>query len=522
MFLKRSWAYLSGRAASTALFTGALAVRLVLAPFFDFCFDDAYITFRVARNLARGLGMVFNQGERVLVTSTPLYTFLMAPGELLGLGAPLWSRLLNSAASAAVCLLAYTLLRGRVRRGLLVFVTVSLALSPFSIFMTLTGMESPVVALLLLLATYLYREGRAVRLGLVLGACFLVRPEGALAAVLFSLAVLVHRRRLSIRVMAPLAAIAAGWLAVSISFFGSPIPNSLVAKQAYFGVRHFSVLFNAQDMTWLLWATIPLFPLLILFLPAGLLSAVRGRREFLPLAAWLLIVLAGQLLMGFNLPWWYLDQVTAPLFILLALGAERFLSSRGGRRPAALLVRRPAVIAAGLASVISCVFMLRVLWVEYLDIRTNVLTMSRVANWFIVHDIPRERSIGVEAIGRIGYETDLRILDTFGLASPEMIPLIEAGKMSDEEIMRLLMPDYYITGATLKHESMNGYRLAGRVLSPQLLRPVVSGLWTSEPAYCQIYRAPGVEPAAGEHPLPPPAATQHVDGTGDHSHDGQR
>jgi hypothetical protein len=40
--------------------------------------DDAYITYRYARNIATGVGFVYNAGERVLGTTTPAYTLLMA------------------------------------------------------------------------------------------------------------------------------------------------------------------------------------------------------------------------------------------------------------------------------------------------------------------------------------------------------------------------------------------------------------------------------------------------------------
>src|SRR5688572_8374570 len=51
-------------------------------------FDDAYISFRYAENLAAGRGLVYNEGERVFGSSTPLYVLwltalrLLAPGEL--------------------------------------------------------------------------------------------------------------------------------------------------------------------------------------------------------------------------------------------------------------------------------------------------------------------------------------------------------------------------------------------------------------------------------------------------------
>ncbi|MCS6911199.1 MAG: hypothetical protein NZM11_11645, partial [Anaerolineales bacterium] len=45
--------------------------------------DDAYITFRYARNLIGGAGFVYNVGERVLGTTTPAYTLLLALGALI-------------------------------------------------------------------------------------------------------------------------------------------------------------------------------------------------------------------------------------------------------------------------------------------------------------------------------------------------------------------------------------------------------------------------------------------------------
>jgi len=40
--------------------------------------DDAFITFRYAKNLADGLGFVYNPGEHVYGTSSPGFALLMA------------------------------------------------------------------------------------------------------------------------------------------------------------------------------------------------------------------------------------------------------------------------------------------------------------------------------------------------------------------------------------------------------------------------------------------------------------
>src|SRR6476620_5659196 len=47
-------------------------------------YDDAYITYRYARNLATGHGLVFNPGEATDSASSWLYTLLLALGYRLG------------------------------------------------------------------------------------------------------------------------------------------------------------------------------------------------------------------------------------------------------------------------------------------------------------------------------------------------------------------------------------------------------------------------------------------------------
>jgi 4-amino-4-deoxy-L-arabinose transferase-like glycosyltransferase len=40
--------------------------------------DDAFITYRYARSLTSGAGFVYNLGEKVLGTTTPLYTLILS------------------------------------------------------------------------------------------------------------------------------------------------------------------------------------------------------------------------------------------------------------------------------------------------------------------------------------------------------------------------------------------------------------------------------------------------------------
>ncbi|MBZ0295216.1 MAG: hypothetical protein K8L99_21815, partial [Anaerolineae bacterium] len=58
----------------------SLAIWLLLMH--QFRLDDSFITYRYARNLAQGQGLVYNQGDAVLSTTAPLYAMLLALGSL--------------------------------------------------------------------------------------------------------------------------------------------------------------------------------------------------------------------------------------------------------------------------------------------------------------------------------------------------------------------------------------------------------------------------------------------------------
>src|SRR5205085_5248997 len=68
----------------------AIAARLYLLITTHRTVEDFFITLRYAENIAHGAGFVYNAGERVLGTTTPLYTLYLALTSWLGLPAPLW------------------------------------------------------------------------------------------------------------------------------------------------------------------------------------------------------------------------------------------------------------------------------------------------------------------------------------------------------------------------------------------------------------------------------------------------
>jgi len=56
----------------------ALLIRLVWVIYTNYTEEDAFITFRFAQQLAKGNGFVFNVGEPVYGTTSPLLTLLLS------------------------------------------------------------------------------------------------------------------------------------------------------------------------------------------------------------------------------------------------------------------------------------------------------------------------------------------------------------------------------------------------------------------------------------------------------------
>jgi len=205
--------------------------------------DDAYISFRYARNLVEGQGLVFNPGERVEGFTNLAWTLWAALGLLLGVPAEAWSQLWSLAAYAGVItLLARWPGRDGTPPAPLAAVGVA-ACSALWSFAT-GGLETMAFACAVLAALRLqvtaHRSGTP-RYGLWAGACAglasALRPEGALLAValLASSArsgAAAPRLAAVLRCALGFAALALPVLAFRWLYYGALVPNTAHAKSA--------------------------------------------------------------------------------------------------------------------------------------------------------------------------------------------------------------------------------------------------------------------------------------------------
>ncbi|HTQ81128.1 MAG TPA: hypothetical protein VMM92_14105, partial [Thermoanaerobaculia bacterium] len=218
----------------------AAAILLALAAtlasgFWGFSYDDAFITYRYAQNLAEHGELAYNRGEAVLGTSAPGYGVLLGVAErLLPLGIPQWGTLLGYLALLICALLAGALLASRPARER---VALSLLFGLLALTcrwnLELVGGEAlPILALAGMGAYLALVRDRPVAAGLAVGLATLFRLDALLVAGSIGLLAWVVKRRFPWAYTLTVAALLAPFLAWLQARFHTIVPVTLGAKRA--------------------------------------------------------------------------------------------------------------------------------------------------------------------------------------------------------------------------------------------------------------------------------------------------
>lgn len=216
------------------LVVGAALTALAIGQCRDLAHDDAYITYRYARNLFNGLGFVYNPGARVLGTTTPLYTLLLTPFAFSTSFLPIAS---NTISCLAVAFQAWAL------RRILLQLGVGPSLGALGSLFLLSGglgaywnvgLETNLAAALMLWSVSDLLAARLGRGAVLAALACLARPDAVLLAGLMGVEELCGGRERARRLRVPVlvfAAIGTAWLIFSEAYFGSALPGTLGAKQ---------------------------------------------------------------------------------------------------------------------------------------------------------------------------------------------------------------------------------------------------------------------------------------------------
>ena len=198
--------------------------------------DDAYISYRYARNLVAGHGLVFNPGEYVEGYTNFLWTLLVALGLAAGASAEATAHGLSLVTGIAILVAAsgYAMRALPDRAAWLAFVpaVIVLASVAFARWAT-TGLETPLFVFAVTAALWAQAARRMGWCTAALCVATLTRPEGVLAAfAVYTFHLLWQRKKPLAALRAPLvfAAVVLLHSVFRLTYYGSIVPNTFYAK----------------------------------------------------------------------------------------------------------------------------------------------------------------------------------------------------------------------------------------------------------------------------------------------------
>ncbi len=172
------------------LAAGGSAVLYFLYRFWSY--DDPYITYRYAQNFIHGLGFVYNAGEKILSTTTPLFALVLGFGGFFGADIPTLAVLFGSICIGISAVLLYEL--ARVWHYPIAGWIGLLLLPSFGLLSATLGSETPLYIALVLSVFYTYILRQYITSGLLAALLVLTRPDGALVPLILAVHFLVWVR----------------------------------------------------------------------------------------------------------------------------------------------------------------------------------------------------------------------------------------------------------------------------------------------------------------------------------------
>jgi hypothetical protein len=404
----------------TVLVIAALAIliRLVIALVTHFTSEDFMITLRYAENLANGNGMVYNVGERVLGTTTPLYTIFLAGVAKCGLPPIVVGKIVNVLADGALCIVVYRWLRSVGHEEAGKVAAFFLAVNPILLRWSISGMETSLVTLCGTWVWYEYSRRRVLSAFVWLGILFLLRWDSVLLLGVLAAAVVWRDRRLPLSGLLIYGAIILPWLILAWRYYGNPIPVTGHAKMVVYGWRYRDRALPELMHLLFRFAGTPVYMAVSLCAVAGLWRVAQARTAWLvaPLA-WFALYWVAFLVSKVLLFEWYIPPtlpVYAVLFSMGAVGTWRWLSRAWQQR-----VRRLALSASAAGVVVYVTWLMVGVSRETQQIEDNL--RIPLGLWLQAH-AASDDTIMLEPVGFIGYYAHRKILDPIGLVTPEVLP----------------------------------------------------------------------------------------------------
>jgi hypothetical protein len=433
--------------------------------------DDAFITFRYAERLATGDGFTFNDGERVLGTTTPFYGITLAPfvvafgPGVLPTAARVYALVLFLGTLALIWRTGFALSG----HGWLASCLVLICGTSFWTSRVITyGMEIPLFWFMLALGLALDVQEKRIPAVLALGLLPMIRPEGAFVVGYVALYLLFQLWRSPQRshLIAALILFAPGLLytAIATAYYGSPVPQSITAKTGNLYDLPLDYTYTlvrdefARYLHWPFGTTPPLPPTLTLTL-ALIVTAVSlfgGYRlaRLHPLLGVLIVLPLGSSALYIasqtSIFPWYWGTFELGLLLCWAAGLHGLLTLSARNRP-----RHRAIAAVVVTVLVAAGNNLYAPQWQALTRPAYPYTSSRHLDYHTIAvrlhaDLSPGGRIATPEIGVLGYFLpNQQILDAAGLVTPGAAPYFDGGGRITRAFVQAYEPDRIISPRSL-------------------------------------------------------------------------
>jgi hypothetical protein len=389
--------------------------------------EDVYITLRYAANIAHGMGFVYNPGEHVLGTTTPLYTLWLALLFRLHLNALLGGKLLGIACDLLTAFGVYRIGRAVGRPGVGLGAAWAVAFFPLNLTWATRGMKVGAVAAAIVWSFLWQILEKELATWFCAALLLLLRIDGGVLALFLLGDSLLRRRCFPWKGLLLFGLTVLPWFAFATVYFGSVIPTSVPAKLIVYS-REYAGRFPQLRPFLSHMFLHPFEGCMSAGCTLAVLQAVWGfvhrettlRLQNAKLLASLLWMLTYYAAMAFSpvflFGWYFVPP--SPLFYLwgmlgwFALGARLFPQR----------VRLSPLVAIALASLLLGAITVPYAYHSLKQAQTAEQRLRLpIGVWLHTHAQPYQ-TLMLEPIGYIGYFSGLRVLDTVGLVSPQVLP----------------------------------------------------------------------------------------------------
>jgi hypothetical protein len=431
--------------------------------------EDFFITYRCSLNLLHGHGLVYEGGHRVHAFTSPLGVLL--PAGLAGLAGtdnPLvvmaWFRVV-----AVLCLgLAWWLAAPRLRDGIaLVVAALFWSFDVKTAAFSTNGMETALLVLAVVATWRALLDHRPVLAGVAFGAIMWTRPDGFTYVGALAVAVALLRGETPWRfkdwlvTAAVAAAIYTPWFAWAWSYYGSPVPNTILAKSGTLAKGEMLKLLVAYPWNYFFGhsaahdAFLPPYSYLAnwpgwtqwygrLMAWAAVAVAAWPRCPRPARVAGLAFFLGGIYLTITTRAPWYFPGWTVLAYLAVAGGVSAAVEA-WREQP-----RRRWPVVAGAAALL--VFQLGL----FVAVTAQLRAQQRIIEWGLRAQIGRslalsakspQETVFLEPLGYIGFYSNLSMRDTPGLCAPDVVALRRQGITGMAALPLALQADWAVLRA---------------------------------------------------------------------------